>query len=272
MFTVEIADTDALRARGLMFRQRLPEDRGMLFDFKTAREAAMWMKNTYISLDMLFIRTDGTIAYIAENTVPQSLEVIGVREPVLAVLELAGGTARKLGIRTGDVVYHRIFNRPDGRNASLARSGHYRIRAGSTANRGVAQSGSAPALGAGGRQFESDLPDQPLSDPREITMAVRIYKPARNAMQSGKGKSVYWVLEHRGRRTAHGRPADGLDLLRRYPPAGEAALRHQGTRHRLCEREGHAYTVMPEAPVTNRPQRKSYSDNFKFGRTDNWTH
>lgn len=110
MFTVEIADTDALRARGLMFRQRLPEDRGMLFDFKTPREAAMWMKNTYISLDMLFIRSDGTIAYIAENTRPQSLEVIGVREPVLAVLELAGGTTRKLGIRTGDVVYHRIFN------------------------------------------------------------------------------------------------------------------------------------------------------------------
>lgn len=110
MFTVEIADTDALRARGLMFRQRLPEDRGMLFDFKTPREAAMWMKNTYISLDMLFIRSDGTIAYIAENTKPQSLDVIGVREPVLAVLELAGGTTRKLGIRTGDVVYHRIFN------------------------------------------------------------------------------------------------------------------------------------------------------------------
>ena len=70
MFTVEIADTDALRARGLMFRQRLPEDRGMLFDFGTPREAAMWMKNTYIPLDMLFIRADGTIAYIAENTVP----------------------------------------------------------------------------------------------------------------------------------------------------------------------------------------------------------
>ncbi|MGL4296703.1 MAG: DUF192 domain-containing protein [Aestuariivirga sp.] len=113
MFTVEIADTDALRARGLMFRQRLPEDRGMLFDFGTPREAAMWMKNTYIPLDMLFIRADGTIAYIAENTVPQSEEIIGVREPVLAVLELAGGTTRKLGIRPGDTVYHRIFKTED---------------------------------------------------------------------------------------------------------------------------------------------------------------
>ena len=109
MFTVEIADTDASRQRGLMFRQRLPEDRGMLFDFGVPREVSMWMKNTYIPLDMLFIRADGTVVYIAENTVPKSLDVIGVREKVLAVLELAGGTSRKLGIRSGDTVYHRIF-------------------------------------------------------------------------------------------------------------------------------------------------------------------
>lgn len=109
MFTVEIADTEPLRSRGLMFRQRLPEDRGMLFDFGTPRPVSMWMKNTFISLDMLFIREDGTIAYIAENTVPQSLDTIGISEPVLAVLELAGGTARKLGIRAGDRVYHRLF-------------------------------------------------------------------------------------------------------------------------------------------------------------------
>jgi hypothetical protein len=109
MFTVEIADTDALRAKGLMFRQRLPEDRGMLFDFGKPRPVSMWMKNTYISLDMLFIRADGTIAYIAENTKPQSLDVIGLSEPMLAVLELAGGTTRRLGIRAGDTVHHRIF-------------------------------------------------------------------------------------------------------------------------------------------------------------------
>ena len=109
MFTVEIADTDALRERGLMFRQRLPEDHGMLFDFGQPKPAAMWMKNTYVALDMVFIRADGTIAYVAENTVPRSLDVIGVHEPVLAVLELAAGTARRIGLRAGDTVYHRIF-------------------------------------------------------------------------------------------------------------------------------------------------------------------
>jgi uncharacterized membrane protein (UPF0127 family) len=109
LFTVEIADTDTLRERGLMFRQRLPEDRGMLFDFGAPRQVAMWMKNTYIPLDMLFIRADGTIAYIAENTTPKSLDVIGVQEPVLGVLELAGGVAKKRGIRAGDTVVHRIF-------------------------------------------------------------------------------------------------------------------------------------------------------------------
>lgn len=109
LFTVEIADTDELRERGLMFRQRLPEDKGMLFDFGQPRTVAMWMKNTYISLDMLFIRADGTIAYIAENTVPKLLDTIGVQEPVLAVLELAGGTVKKKGIKAGDVIVHRIF-------------------------------------------------------------------------------------------------------------------------------------------------------------------
>ena len=110
MFTVEIADTEELRARGLMFRQRLPADKGMLFDFGEPRPVSMWMKNTYIPLDMLFIRPDGSIAYIAENTVPKSLDAIGVQEPVLGVLELAAGTARKHGIRAGDMVYHRLFS------------------------------------------------------------------------------------------------------------------------------------------------------------------
>lgn len=109
MFTVEIADTEELRGRGLMFRQRLAEDRGMLFDFGEPRQVSMWMKNTLIPLDMLFIRKDGTIAYIAENTTPGSLDTIGVSEPVLAVLELAGGIARKRGIRAGDTVFHRMF-------------------------------------------------------------------------------------------------------------------------------------------------------------------
>ncbi|WP_374331339.1 DUF192 domain-containing protein [Aestuariivirga sp.] len=110
MFTVEIADTDLTRERGLMFRQRLPEGHGMLFDFGDPRPVSMWMKNTLIPLDMLFIRADGTIAYIAENTVPKSLDTIGITEPVKAVLELPGGTARKKDIRSGDVVYHRLFS------------------------------------------------------------------------------------------------------------------------------------------------------------------
>jgi uncharacterized protein len=110
LFSAEIADTDELRSRGLMFRHRLPEDRAMLFDFGEPRPAAMWMKNTYISLDMLFVRADGTIAAIAENTEPLSLQTISVQEPVLSVVELAAGTARKLGIKREDRVNHRIFD------------------------------------------------------------------------------------------------------------------------------------------------------------------
>jgi uncharacterized protein len=109
LLTAEIADTDELRARGLMFRHRMPEGRAMLFDFGTPRPATMWMKNTYMSLDMLFIRADGTIAAIAENTVPQSLDMISVQEPVRGVIELAAGSARKMGLKVEDRVYHRIF-------------------------------------------------------------------------------------------------------------------------------------------------------------------
>jgi uncharacterized protein len=107
--TAEIADTDALRSKGLMFRHRMPEGQGMLFDFETPRPASMWMKNTYMSLDMIFIRADGSIAAIAENTTPKSLDVISVDEPVRAVLELAGGSAKKIGLSTDDQVVHRIF-------------------------------------------------------------------------------------------------------------------------------------------------------------------
>jgi uncharacterized protein len=109
MFTAEIADTEELRQRGLMFRHFLPEDKAMLFDYQKPRPVAMWMKNTNISLDMLFIREDGTIAAIAENTVPQSLDTISVQEPVRGVLEMAAGTVKRLGLRPNDRVYHRIF-------------------------------------------------------------------------------------------------------------------------------------------------------------------
>jgi uncharacterized protein len=109
MFTTEIADTEILRERDLMFRHILPPDKAMLFDFGKPRPVAMWMKNTNISLDMMFIRADGTIAAIAENTVPQSLDIVSVQEPVLGVLEVAAGTVKRLGLHTNDKVFHRIF-------------------------------------------------------------------------------------------------------------------------------------------------------------------
>jgi uncharacterized protein len=109
-FSVEIADNDAEREKGLMFRKELPEGHGMLFDFQREQEVGFWMQNTYISLDMLFIRGDGRILRIAENTEPLSTRMIPSGGAVRAVLEVIGGTARKLGIAPGDRVAHPIFN------------------------------------------------------------------------------------------------------------------------------------------------------------------
>ncbi len=108
-FQVEVANNDETRQKGLMFRESMPFNHGMLFDFQRSIPVAMWMKNTYISLDMLFIRADGTIARIAENTKPLSTEVIPSGEPVLSVLELVGGVTKKLGIKPGDRVEHPLF-------------------------------------------------------------------------------------------------------------------------------------------------------------------
>jgi uncharacterized protein len=113
LFAAEVADNDDLRGRGLMFRHVLPADQAMLFDFEKPRPAAMWMKNTYISLDMLFVRADGTIAAIAENTEPLSTQTISVEEPVLGVVELAAGTVKRLGIKRNDKVYHQVFKTED---------------------------------------------------------------------------------------------------------------------------------------------------------------
>nr|WP_246742476.1 DUF192 domain-containing protein [Microvirga splendida] len=110
-FKVEVARNDADRAQGLMFRRSMPADQGMLFDFGRVEPVSMWMQNTYLSLDMLFIRPDGTIARIAANTEPLSTRTIPSGEPVLAVLELNAGTAAKLGIKLGDRVEHSIFKR-----------------------------------------------------------------------------------------------------------------------------------------------------------------
>ena len=110
VFEVELAITDAERAKGLMFRRELPAGRGMLFDFKSDQMVAMWMRNTYVSLDMIFIRADGRVAHIAENTKPQSEAIISSRVPVRGVLEVVAGTAKKLGIQPGDKVAHRWFS------------------------------------------------------------------------------------------------------------------------------------------------------------------
>ena len=109
-FSVEIADTEPEREKGLMFRKELPEGRGMLFDFKREQEVGFWMQNTYISLDMIFIRGDGRILRIAENTEPLSTRIIPSNGPVRAVLEVVGGTARKYGIAVGDRVASPIFS------------------------------------------------------------------------------------------------------------------------------------------------------------------
>ena len=109
-FSVEIADNDAEREKGLMYRRELPEGRGMLFDFHREQEVSFWMQNTYIPLDMIFIRADGRISRIAENTEPLSTRLIPSGGPVRAVLEVIGGTARKLGIAVGDRVASPIFN------------------------------------------------------------------------------------------------------------------------------------------------------------------
>jgi len=109
-FAVEIADNDADRAKGLMYRKELPEGRGMLFDFQREQEVSFWMQNTYISLDMVFIRGDGRILRVVENTEPLSTRLIPSGGPVRGVLEVIAGTARKLGIKPGDRVAHPIFN------------------------------------------------------------------------------------------------------------------------------------------------------------------
>ena|SRR5215831_14058118 len=111
VFMVDVAVTDEDRARGLMYRRSLPESYGMLFDFKRDQEVTMWMKNTYVSLDMIFIQSDGRIRRIAENTEPESERIISSGGPVRAVLEVVAGTARKLGIERGDRVGTAILRR-----------------------------------------------------------------------------------------------------------------------------------------------------------------
>ena len=106
---VEIAETADEKALGLMFRTSLADGHGMLFPHGTPQELTMWMRNTYISLDMVFLRADGTVHRVEERTEPLSDRIIGSQGPVTAVLELAGGWARRHGLKPGDRVHHPLF-------------------------------------------------------------------------------------------------------------------------------------------------------------------
>jgi len=103
-FTIELALTGAQMEQGLMFRHSLAPDAGMLFDFGAPANVTMWMKNTFIPLDMLFLDTSGRIIDIHERAVPESLDTIAAKGPARYVIEVNGGTAERLGIKIGDRV------------------------------------------------------------------------------------------------------------------------------------------------------------------------
>ncbi|RYF88709.1 MAG: DUF192 domain-containing protein [Caulobacteraceae bacterium] len=108
-FQVEIADDETERRNGLMWRESLAPDRGMLFDFKAEAPRAFWMKNTLIPLDIIYIAADGTVVSIAAMAMPKSEDSLPSSGAALGVLEIAGGRAGELGIKPGDKVSHRIF-------------------------------------------------------------------------------------------------------------------------------------------------------------------
>jgi uncharacterized protein len=110
VFSVEMATTEQEKETGLMYRKELPDGKGMLFDFSPEQQVSMWMKNTYIPLDMIFIGADGRILRIAENTEPLSTRIIPSGGPAKGVLEVIAGTAKKYGIAPGDRVGHPLFN------------------------------------------------------------------------------------------------------------------------------------------------------------------
>jgi uncharacterized protein len=111
VFSVEMATTEEEKQTGLMYRKELPDGKGMLFDFSPEQQISMWMKNTYIPLDMIFIRADGRILRIAENTEPLSTKIISSGGLARGVLEVIAGTAQKYGIQPGDRVAHPLFGK-----------------------------------------------------------------------------------------------------------------------------------------------------------------
>ncbi len=112
-FTVEVADTPESRQRGMMWRETVPADTGMLFDFEQEQYVSIWMRNTLAPLDILFVRPNGEIAKIIDNAVPMSERSMPSDFPVLAVLELAGGRAIEANIQPGDIVRHPLFGNWD---------------------------------------------------------------------------------------------------------------------------------------------------------------
>ncbi len=132
-FIAEIADTEASRQRGMMFRESMAPNAAMLFDFEVEQPVAIWMANTLISLDILYVRADGTIAKIIAHAQPLSRRSLPSDFPVLAVIEIAGGRAGELGIAPGNLVRHALF--------------------------GTWESGEAAAQDA-----DDDAPDEPAED------------------------------------------------------------------------------------------------------------
>ena len=108
-FDAEIAITDETRSRGLMFRRSMGEREAMLFYWDSPEPISMWMRNTYISLDMLFADAEGVVVHVAADTVPHSLDVISAGREVSAVMEVVAGTAARLGIKPGSRLKHRFF-------------------------------------------------------------------------------------------------------------------------------------------------------------------
>lgn len=110
-YTVELALTAKERAVGLMSRESMEDDHGMLFRFESVRLVTMWMKDTLIPLDMIFIRADGTVAGVHENADPLSEKIISSPEPILYVLELNGGEAAGISLAEGDTISHPVIER-----------------------------------------------------------------------------------------------------------------------------------------------------------------
>lgn len=111
IFQVELANTPESRMRGLMYRRSMAEDHGMLFDFGVESTVGMWMKNTSIPLDLIFISRKGVVVSVATDAEPFSERVISSGKPAYAVIELNAGTARRIGVAPGDLARHPIFQR-----------------------------------------------------------------------------------------------------------------------------------------------------------------